>query len=73
MFFLDEGATITDLLKECTSFVFYITDPQLTFLLAYNDHGYLIVCGEAKEWLRNYSTVKELGLEIYEHDALEAN
>jgi hypothetical protein len=73
MFCFEDAGQLTEVLENCYGFVFYISNWNADFLLAYNDHDYLIACGEAKEWLRNYHTVKELGLEIYERDALEAN
>jgi hypothetical protein len=66
MFHFEDGGEITQVLHNCYGFVFYISNWNADFLLAYNDHDNLIACGEAKEWLRNYPAVKKLGLEIYE-------
>jgi hypothetical protein len=66
MFYFEDGAELPQVLENCYGFVFYISNWNTDFLLAYNDHDNLIACGEAKEWLRNYPKVRELGLEIYE-------
>ncbi len=54
MFYFDNGKQIVEVLLNCYRFNFYITNLEQTFLFAYNDHDYLIACGNAKEWLRSY-------------------
>ena len=51
MFFLEDGSILTEILEHCYSFVFYVTNMRGDFLIAYNDHDYLIGTGNAKEWI----------------------
>ncbi len=61
MIFLDEEASfifqngddVVALLDEMYAFEFFLTDENLTYLLCYNHHDYLIASGTAKEWLKN--------------------
>lgn len=48
---LASGTQLTSLLAESTGFVFYLTNDQLSYLLAYNDHNVLIGTGEARYWI----------------------
>ena len=51
---LENGKDLVDILDAIGYLVFYITNPEYDFLLAYNDHDYLIVTGEkAEKWMRN--------------------
>ena len=40
-------------LGECCLFVFYLTDREGSFLIAFNDHDYVICCGAAQQWMNN--------------------
>lgn len=45
------GADLTAVLGECSGFVFYVCDEELSYLLCFNDHDYLIAVGAARSWL----------------------
>lgn len=45
------GTHVELVLSETTSFVFYIIDDNLDFLIGFNDHNILIGCGSAKSWV----------------------
>lgn len=51
MFLFRDGGELTRVLEDCYKFTFYITNPNVNFLISYNDHNYLLLCGEAREWL----------------------
>ena len=51
---LEDGEDLVDILDAIGYLIFYITNPEYDFLLAYNDHDYLIVTGEkAQKWMIN--------------------
>lgn len=45
------GDELTTVLGECSAFVFYMCDPDLTALVCFNDHDFVIATGAAKLWL----------------------
>ena len=49
---LRRGADLTDLLGECSGFVFYVCDEEISYLFCFNDHDYLTAFGKAEPWLR---------------------
>lgn len=51
MFFIPSGSSLDELLGETFRFVFYVTDPEGTYLICFNDHDFLICWGSAQEWL----------------------
>ncbi len=53
MFLFVDGGVLTDVFANCFRFTFYITNIENTFLLAYNDHDYLIASGEAIRWIED--------------------
>ncbi|RDC58431.1 hypothetical protein DU508_00030 [Pedobacter chinensis] len=53
MFFFEDGSVLTEILENCYSFVFYVTNMRGNFLIAYNDHDYLIGSGKAKKWIED--------------------
>jgi hypothetical protein len=42
---------LVELLSETELFVFYVTDTDTTFVVAFNDHDVLICAGEASTWI----------------------
>jgi hypothetical protein len=65
-FEFDEIEDIVRVLNDSFGFVFYITSKNSEYILCYNDHDFLIVCGSAEEWLykhslTNYSELREFG------------
>lgn len=56
MFDINDGSQVSDLIAECSSFEFYITDDSGSFIICYNHHDYLIGIGkEAIIWLKKLS------------------
>ena len=51
MFHVPSGASLHELLAETYGFVFYVTDADASYLVAFNDHDFLVCCGAAREWL----------------------
>jgi len=52
-FIFPNKKSLTDTIGECFLFVFYITDLDSSYLIAQNDHDYLIASGdEAIQWLK---------------------
>lgn len=54
---VSDGRDLVEILDVCGYMTFYVTNPDLDFLLAYNDHDSLIVKGEtAENWMnRNFN------------------
>ncbi len=52
-FVFKDGADLTTVLSETYGFEFYVTNKQTSFLIAFNNHDYLIACGTAKKWLKS--------------------
>lgn len=50
-FRFEDRTELTRVLEESSNFVFYVTDPAGSYLLAFNDHDYLIAAGTARAWL----------------------
>src|SRR5262245_2031240 len=48
---LDTGSSLTDILGECTGFVFYVTNKPYDYLICFNDHDMLIGVGTATAWI----------------------
>jgi hypothetical protein len=48
---LDNGSNLTDILGDCTGFVFYVTNQACDYLICFNDHDVLIGVGTAKKWI----------------------
>ena len=55
MFCVPSGAALHELLAETCGFVFYVTDPEASYLICFNDHDFLVYCGGAREWLERRS------------------
>jgi hypothetical protein len=51
MFQVPSGPALHELLANTFGFVFYVTDTEVTYLICFNDHGFLIGCGSAREWI----------------------
>jgi hypothetical protein len=58
MFLFPNGNVISDVIAESFGFIFYITNIENEFLLAYNDHDYLIGAGEAIAWIDDIQSGK---------------
>ena len=56
MFTFKDGAQVVPVLEETPSFEFYLTDPDVTYLLCFNHHDFLIAAGEAAAWLERHTT-----------------
>lgn len=50
---LSNGADLVELLGNSYHYVFYVCDTNFNYLLAFNDHDYLIGCGTAIKWIRS--------------------
>lgn len=50
---LSNGADLVELLGNSFHFVFYVCDTSFSYLLAFNDHDYLIGCGTSIKWIRS--------------------
>ena len=55
---IDNGSKISKILSNCTGFVFYITNVQISFLICFNDHDVLIGVGDID--IRNTEISNEL-------------
>lgn len=44
---------VTEVLAECTGFVFYVTNPTHDYVICFNDHDVLIGVGTAAEWIES--------------------
>ena len=51
MFHVPSGPSLDVLLGDTYGFVFYVTDVEASYLIGFNDHDFLICCGDAQEWL----------------------
>ena len=56
MFKINDSANLVSIFENSYRMVFYLTNPTYDFLLAYNDHDYLIACGEMPNLKSVYST-----------------
>ena len=48
------GSDIVKVLEETFAFEFYITNDCTDYVICFNHHDYLICCGKAETWLRNF-------------------
>lgn len=48
---LESAAALPSILETTVGFVFYLTDDDHSFVLAFNDHDVLIGCGLAAAWV----------------------
>lgn len=48
---LHDSSKLSQILGECSGFIFYVTRSSLDYLLCFNDHDALIGAGKAKEWI----------------------
>lgn len=44
------GSSLTSVLEECPYFEFYVTNDEVTYLLCFNHHEFLISAGQATYW-----------------------
>jgi len=58
IFLFSDGAILSKIFENCFKFVFYVTNVENDFLLAYNDHDYLIGAGEAITWIDDIKSGK---------------
>ncbi|WP_431294719.1 hypothetical protein [Pedobacter sp. P26] len=58
MFLFDDGGVLTKIFENCYKFVFYITNLNNDFLIAFNDHDYLIGAGMGKLIVNNIAMGK---------------
>ncbi|MCK9206917.1 MAG: hypothetical protein M0P66_07395 [Salinivirgaceae bacterium] len=68
IFIIENGDILPLVLQNCSGFTFYITNLDNSYLICYNDHDNLIVCGEAVSWLANYEIVIKNDLKIYQSE-----
>ena len=54
MFLFADGADIAAAIAECTRFEFYITNPALDHILAFNHHDFVIAVGTAVDFVRKH-------------------
>ena len=52
---LESATDLHKLLEESYHFVFYLLDKELSFLICFNDHDYLIGCGDVFNWIGDVS------------------
>jgi hypothetical protein len=50
---LEHGGDVIRVLEHTPGFPFYVTIPELRYLLSHNDHDYIIGCGDAKDWVES--------------------
>ena len=48
---INNGEDLHAILSDTYGFVFYVTNPNIDYLLCFNDHDFLIACGDAKNWI----------------------
>ncbi len=54
---IPSGKLVTPLLRNCTGFPFFLTDPQLSFVICFEEHDCLLVIGtEIMENIKAYFT-----------------
>ncbi len=51
VFEFNNSIDLVNMLDNSYGFVFYVTDINISYLLCFNDHDYLIGCGDAKYWV----------------------
>jgi hypothetical protein len=56
MFEFEHCRDIVSVLAECTGFEVYVTDKELSSVLCFNHHDFLIAAGDARAWLSARST-----------------
>lgn len=49
---IPSGSMVVPLLKETTGFVFYLTPPDVSYLICFDDHDCLTGLGSATDWVR---------------------
>lgn len=54
---LEPCGRFSEMLGECNGFVFYITDPGVTYALCFNDHDFLIGVGNASKFVARMKQV----------------
>lgn len=57
-FFFNKGVDIVSVLNETYGFEFYLTNRDTEYLICFNHHDVLIVCGSAIESLKKYKTIE---------------
>ncbi|EGK09931.1 hypothetical protein HMPREF9374_2734 [Desmospora sp. 8437] len=56
-FYLFSGSDLVEILEETNEDEFYLTDPEVSYLLCFNHHDHLLSSGAAvSEWLSKYKT-----------------
>jgi hypothetical protein len=53
MFRIPSGRDVVTLLRECSSFPFYVTNDALDYVICHNDHDYIVGAGRAKAWVES--------------------
>jgi hypothetical protein len=51
MFHVPSGDSLDELLGSTFGFVFYVTDADCSYLIGFNDHDFLVCCGDARAWI----------------------
>ncbi|MGE0791849.1 MAG: hypothetical protein AB7S26_39610, partial [Sandaracinaceae bacterium] len=52
-FAFEAGAPLVAIIADCSGFEFYVTDHENSYVIAYNDHDYLIGAGRARSWVES--------------------
>lgn len=47
----ERGSCVVPTLENCTGFEFYLTDKNVTYVICFNHHDFLICAGRSKGWL----------------------
>ncbi|MEO6457793.1 MAG: hypothetical protein ABIO92_05915 [Chloroflexia bacterium] len=47
----EQGTQISRVLGECFNFEFYVTNPEVEYILCHNHHDFLVATGTATSWL----------------------
>lgn len=50
---LEACSQVTEVLAQCTGFVFYVTNPTNNYVICFNDHDMLIGVGTAAGWIES--------------------
>lgn len=48
---VNDGGNLTNILAECTGFIFYITNQNCDYVICFNDHDVLIGSGTSEQWI----------------------
>jgi len=51
---IPSGDLLFKLLEDTFTYVFYVTNNEMDYLMCFNDHEFVLSCGEAPNWLLNY-------------------